>query len=110
MARYSLFLFSSTGVVHNTKIAFLFNGNCSTLLKIHIYVRKSGNLAQYYEKIKKDALRGFKGENLLFMSVVADKKLSYGFYLAGKTEHGYHVSGKYFGAAVRYENSSVTQD
>ena len=51
-----------------------------------------------------------KEKNLLFVAIVADKKFSYCFYLAGEAEDGYHVAGKYFGVAVRYKNSSVTQN
>jgi hypothetical protein len=45
-----------------------------------------------------------------FSTVVADKKLPHFLYLAGKAEYGYHVSGKYLGVAVRYENCAIAKD
>jgi len=43
-------------------------------------------------------------------SVMTDKKLFDRFFLGGKAEHSYDITGKDLGIAVRYENSSMAEN
>ena len=43
-------------------------------------------------------------------SVMTDKKLFDRFFLGGKAENSYDITGKGFSIAVRYENSSMPEN
>jgi hypothetical protein len=92
------------------KLSFYSTAIATAVFEINLCVRISGRPIGIHIIFRWMSSEKTKEKNLLFVAIVADKKFSYCFYLAGEAEDGYHVAGKYFGVAIRYNNGAITEN